>query len=749
MIEHKLKLRFDDSFNGILFSTQGDTGRVFEVEVRDELDNAIDIAGHKLEFYVGNEKKVTKVEASIQGNKFVVRPVNEQFTKAGLNKAQFVLYDKEGLQVGSQIFDLHVEESIQQGATVGSNVVVDFGILQEALKLIKGYEKTFEDSKGLDATLNASIAEGRKVDQALKSDTSAARGVDANIKTSTTKASETYTKLEATRGSANTLNNDLKSNISQGNKTNSNLQSSIGTANNTQNSLQDKTAQGIEINTKLGQSIKTGQGIVSNIATSDRGLASTISSANNSKINLDNSISKAETSKTNLDGFISAANTAKTKLDESTSKGNTTNNNLKSTDSKAGASISTLQDLLNRSASTEQSLKEIIASGNLDKYVTTPKLEEALAKIKTLKKEVVDTLPQAGKDDVIYLVKDSKGKANNVYLEYLWINGAFELIGSTEVDLSGYMKEAAFYETWNDFLEEANKNIIDTNVKLSNKVDKTQITNEYALDDTTKVPSSKALLEAINLMDNNKVDKVDGKGLSSNDYTNDDKTRVEGLPMIEGALHDFSTQIKSNTKNLESSAESYNTLSHIVADQEGKLEDHTGQIGLLAQQLGNCISDIADLKNDKADKTKIKTKLSEMQEDSTHRTVTDEEKEKWNKSGSGTGYEEAKTSAMLDGGYIGIRLVKVGKIVHVYATTQTIPGDLQYLNSISGSWQPDQTCSLGNFKLYKSNERQIIVANVLVSERGVFAKKLAGYPKSYPNNDFNTFYQYLGSYTTK
>ena len=159
MIEHKLKLKFDDSFNGVLFSTQGDTGRVFEVEVRDELDNAIDITGHKLEFYVGNDSKVTKVEASISGNKFIVKPVNEQFTKSGLNKAQFVLYDAQGLKVGSQIFDLHVEESIQNGATVGKNVIVDFNKINEALELIKGYEKTFKDSKNLDTTLSAHIDE--------------------------------------------------------------------------------------------------------------------------------------------------------------------------------------------------------------------------------------------------------------------------------------------------------------------------------------------------------------------------------------------------------------------------------------------------------------------------------------------------------------------------------------------------------------------------------------------------------------
>lgn len=440
MIEHKLKLKFDDSFNGVLFSTQGDTGRVFEIEVRDELDNAIDITGHKLEFYVGNDSKVTKVEASISGNKFIVKPVNEQFTKSGLNKAQFVLYDPQGLQVGSQIFDLHVEESIQNGATVGANVLVDFSKINEAVKLIKGYEKTFEESKNLDTTLSAHIDEGRKVNQELISNTSAAQGLSENLKTSTTKASETYTKLEASRTGADTLNNDIKTNIASGNKTNANLQASISTAKNTQSTLQEKTAQGIDANTKLGQSIKTGQNVVSKINTADKNLATSIANADKSKSNLDASVGKANTAKTNLDGSIASANTVKTNLDKSTQAGSTTDSKLKDTDTKAGTSIRTLQDLLNQSTATEQNLKDIIASGNLDKYVTEPKLQEALAKIKTLKKEVVDALPSTGQDDVIYLVKDAKGKANNVYLEYLWINNAFELIGSTEVDLSGYAK---------------------------------------------------------------------------------------------------------------------------------------------------------------------------------------------------------------------------------------------------------------------------------------------------------------------
>lgn len=71
-------------------------------------------------------------------------------------------------------------------------------------------------------------------------------------------------------------------------------------------------------------------------------------------------------------------------------------------------------------------------------FKTESEIQQMIEKASSLKKEVVTSLPTAGKDDVIYLVKDDKGKDNNNYLEYLWLNGKYELIGSTQVDLSGY-----------------------------------------------------------------------------------------------------------------------------------------------------------------------------------------------------------------------------------------------------------------------------------------------------------------------
>ena len=54
--------------------------------------------------------------------------------------------------------------------------------------------------------------------------------------------------------------------------------------------------------------------------------------------------------------------------------------------------------------------------------------------------KAVDALPETGEDNIIYLVKNEEStESQNVYDEYLWINGAFEKRKSTDkIDLSDY-----------------------------------------------------------------------------------------------------------------------------------------------------------------------------------------------------------------------------------------------------------------------------------------------------------------------
>lgn len=53
--------------------------------------------------------------------------------------------------------------------------------------------------------------------------------------------------------------------------------------------------------------------------------------------------------------------------------------------------------------------------------------------------QVVDALPETGDKSYIYLVKDTHSDPNDAHDEYIWNKNAWEKIGNTDVNLSGYM----------------------------------------------------------------------------------------------------------------------------------------------------------------------------------------------------------------------------------------------------------------------------------------------------------------------
>lgn len=89
--------------------------------------------------------------------------------------------------------------------------------------------------------------------------------------------------------------------------------------------------------------------------------------------------------------------------------------------------------------------------GITDAYTTTQtdsKIAEAVAAADHLKREIVEALPDVGDADenTIYMVPqggsiEDPGTSTSHYNEYMLINGAFELVGSSQVDLSGYATE--------------------------------------------------------------------------------------------------------------------------------------------------------------------------------------------------------------------------------------------------------------------------------------------------------------------
>lgn len=66
-------------------------------------------------------------------------------------------------------------------------------------------------------------------------------------------------------------------------------------------------------------------------------------------------------------------------------------------------------------------------------------INTAISGISGISYEIVQALPQTGSAGTIYLISNS-GSGTNIYDEYIYTNGAFEKIGSTDVDLSGYVQ---------------------------------------------------------------------------------------------------------------------------------------------------------------------------------------------------------------------------------------------------------------------------------------------------------------------
>lgn len=125
----------------------------------------------------------------------------------------------------------------------------------------------------------------------------------------------------------------------------------------------------------------------------------------------------------------------------------------------AGTAETKTQELANGQVKTNTDAITALQSGKADKATslsgygiadaytktqTDSAIATAVANAGHLKREIVAALPDAGEADehTIYMVGTGEGSEHSVYEEYMLINGGFEKIGSSEVDLSNYATKA-------------------------------------------------------------------------------------------------------------------------------------------------------------------------------------------------------------------------------------------------------------------------------------------------------------------
>lgn len=123
---------------------------------------------------------------------------------------------------------------------------------------------------------------------------------------------------------------------------------------------------------------------------------------------------------------------------------------------------------------------------------------DIISQIDTLKKQIVQTLPVSDIDpNTIYLVPKQSATQGDVYDEWLYINNAWEHIGSTQVDLTDY-----YNKTQTDTLLAAKQDnlVSGTNIKtinnqsvLGNGNINIEGNEVYISDDDTNIPASAKL----------------------------------------------------------------------------------------------------------------------------------------------------------------------------------------------------------------------------------------------------------------
>lgn len=112
------------------------------------------------------------------------------------------------------------------------------------------------------------------------------------------------------------------------------------------------------------------------------------------------------------------------------------------------ADVTGLQTALNGKAAKADTLAGYGIADAYTQTQTDSKIAKAIAAAPHLKRAIVKELPEVGSADAntLYMVPadgsvSDPGEKTSHYNEYMLINGAFELIGTSQVDLSGYATE--------------------------------------------------------------------------------------------------------------------------------------------------------------------------------------------------------------------------------------------------------------------------------------------------------------------
>ena len=112
---------------------------------------------------------------------------------------------------------------------------------------------------------------------------------------------------------------------------------------------------------------------------------------------------------------------------------------VSSVNGQSGAITLKTGDLENNSGFITKTVSDLTNYYLKSETYTREEINQRISQIPKFAISVVPTLPATGDVNTIYLV--GGGISGNLYTEYIWTNGAWEILGSQRVDLTGYATE--------------------------------------------------------------------------------------------------------------------------------------------------------------------------------------------------------------------------------------------------------------------------------------------------------------------
>ena len=273
---------------------------------------------------------------------------------------------------------------------------------------------------------------------------------------------------------------------------------------------------------------------------------------------------------------------------------------------------------------TELANLQTTVSNMYTKTQTDTAISTAIANSQHLSRVIVESLDDidttaANADTHIYMVSNGLSDYDNKYDEYVIIDGVLEKVGNWSINLENY---ATLTDLAKKVDKEEGKSLIATTdieklAGIEAGAQKNFITSVDNADFTVTNgnlalnPISISKVENLSTLLNNKVDKVEGKGLSTNDFTDTYKNKIDNLP-------DNLVTVVSELDKVVFGYVNEETTETVIGldDRVGSLENNFSTINTKVLNLENSVGDlktsVSNIPNTYVSKTAFKAVVGDI-----------------------------------------------------------------------------------------------------------------------------------------